>query len=636
MTALTLALACCSAHAIAGATAILHVDDNAPAGGDGASWSSALRFLGEALSIADGGGVSEIRIAQGLYRPDESAAAPAGTGNRDASFALVPGVTLRGGFAGLAAGPGQSPDDHDVTAFVTVLSGDLLGNDAPGFVGYGDNSRHVISMSSLAAAATLDGLTVRGGNADLAGDLLLGGGGLIANPGHVVIDNCTFTQNSVGLGFPTLGNFGGGAFVKTGGSLTINNSTFVDNRSNNGGAVGGLGPGVAISLTDSTFLDNHADDQVGGALYCAQGQLTIDGCTFQDNEADYGGALFSVLTAPIVIRDSTFTANNAPVRGGAIWFDRCDELDSIPLAIDRCSFVNNESTGFGGAMQIDETVSHFTDCAFLGNTSFRISPVTGLPEGGAGAVLIQFELGHAFRNCLFAHNHAADIGGLWVFGGSVELINTTIAHNTALFAQGVGLFVDDSSLLAANSILWGNGAAGPGTESSEILFDDPPSISINFCTIEGLVTAFGGIGNNDADPVFDDVDGTDDTPGTIDDDFALQPGSPAIDSGDNEAVPVDIAADLLGNPRFVDDPATIDDGAGMAPIVDRGPLEFQVKTINPADLDGDCDVDGFDLALLLAAWGRCPARGACPPDLDGNGVVDGFDLATLLAAWGPC
>jgi hypothetical protein len=53
---------------------------------------------------------------------------------------------------------------------------------------------------------------------------------------------------------------------------------------------------------------------------------------------------------------------------------------------------------------------------------------------------------------------------------------------------------------------------------------------------------------------------------------------------------------------------------------------------DPADLDGDGDVDGFDLAILLAAWGKC-GPGACPADLDGNGTVNGFDLAILLAAW---
>ena len=53
----------------------------------------------------------------------------------------------------------------------------------------------------------------------------------------------------------------------------------------------------------------------------------------------------------------------------------------------------------------------------------------------------------------------------------------------------------------------------------------------------------------------------------------------------------------------------------------------------PADLDGDCRVDGADLALLLAQWGACKS-GACIGDLDQDGQVDGNDLAQLLGAWG--
>jgi hypothetical protein len=53
----------------------------------------------------------------------------------------------------------------------------------------------------------------------------------------------------------------------------------------------------------------------------------------------------------------------------------------------------------------------------------------------------------------------------------------------------------------------------------------------------------------------------------------------------------------------------------------------------PEDINGDGQVDGFDLALLLGAWGRCP-KGQCSADLNRDGVVNGFDLAILLAAWG--
>jgi hypothetical protein len=47
------------------------------------------------------------------------------------------------------------------------------------------------------------------------------------------------------------------------------------------------------------------------------------------------------------------------------------------------------------------------------------------------------------------------------------------------------------------------------------------------------------------------------------------------------------------------------------------------------DLDGDGDVDGADLGLLLAAWDTADPVA----DLNGDGNVDGADLGLLLAAW---
>jgi len=64
-----------------------------------------------------------------------------------------------------------------------------------------------------------------------------------------------------------------------------------------------------------------------------------------------------------------------------------------------------------------------------------------------------------------------------------------------------------------------------------------------------------------------------------------------------------------------------------------GPGLFIVGTGTVADLDGDGIVGGSDLAILLAEWGPCIPKAACPADLDGDGTVGGSDLAVLLADW---
>ncbi|MCH8851067.1 MAG: hypothetical protein IID41_00280 [Planctomycetes bacterium] len=50
-------------------------------------------------------------------------------------------------------------------------------------------------------------------------------------------------------------------------------------------------------------------------------------------------------------------------------------------------------------------------------------------------------------------------------------------------------------------------------------------------------------------------------------------------------------------------------------------------------MDGDGQVEAFDLAMLLGAWGPCEG---CTTDFNGDGVVDAADLAQVLGAWGMC
>ncbi|MED5508415.1 MAG: plastocyanin/azurin family copper-binding protein [Planctomycetota bacterium] len=59
-----------------------------------------------------------------------------------------------------------------------------------------------------------------------------------------------------------------------------------------------------------------------------------------------------------------------------------------------------------------------------------------------------------------------------------------------------------------------------------------------------------------------------------------------------------------------------------------------VEIVNPCaatDINCDGQVNGADLAVLLASWGFC--SGDCPPDFNEDGVVNGVDLAQLLGSW---
>ena len=168
------------------------------------------------------------------------------------------------------------------------------------------------------------------------------------------------------------------------------------------------------------------------------------------------------------------------------------------------------------------------------------------------------------------------------------LINCTFSANSAATSGG-GMFAFQSSPALINCILWGNSDEGGMDESAQIHVDRSSPV-VSYSIIQGLNT-FAGNGNIGNDPLFVDPDGADEIAGTQDDDLRVQSGSPAIDAGDNTAVPADIAdldndgdttertpLDLNGNPRFVDDLDTPDcqqapGTCGTPPIVDMGAFE---------------------------------------------------------------
>jgi len=123
---------------------LIHVDADAPGAGDGLSWAGAYRHVQNALADARPASKPvEIRIAQGVYTPDSNSSEPEGTGLRAATFALINGVSIKGGYAGFGE---ANPNARDTVLYETIFSGDLDGNDI-GFSNNAENSYHVVTGS---------------------------------------------------------------------------------------------------------------------------------------------------------------------------------------------------------------------------------------------------------------------------------------------------------------------------------------------------------------------------------------------------------------------------------------------------------------------------------------------------------
>ncbi len=110
--------------------------------------------------------------------------------------------------------------------------------------------------------------------------------------------------------------------------------------------------------------------------------------------------------------------------------------------------------------------------------------------------------------------------------------------------------------VASNVILWGNSAPN-GPE----IYNDSSTPVVTYSDIQG---GYAGTGNINADPLFVNAAGGN---------LRLQLTSPAIDAGNNAAVPSGVTTDLDGNPRIVDG-----NGDGNA-VVDIGAYETQIKKV---------------------------------------------------------
>jgi predicted outer membrane repeat protein len=473
-----------------------YVDDDAPPDGDGVSWETAYRHLADALDLARAtGGSIELHVAAGTYRPDRSAAAPLGSGDRLASFTLASGVRILGGFAGPAAPGERDPDVH-----VTVLSGDLAGDDGPGFLGNDENSHHVVVASGVDATALLDGLTITAGNADGAADAHCFGGASHGAPCEIAgdcPDGACVSLDSTGAGL-----------LAVGGRPTVTGCRVVDNFALFQGAGMMLKAGSDLSITGCTFSGNRALDN-GGALYLGDSRPIIAGCLFTGNSggnyagascnrdhsdaqfidcvfsgniaaeasATGGGAIVNASSSPFFLRCSFDGNVSIAGNGGAVYNKRGfhDVLGpSRPLLLD-CTFESNTAAVSGGGMySIEESEATLMGCTFTSNAAS-----TGGAIYDRGALTLE--------DCILHANSAESTGGaIYNREGTLSMLRGSVESNTATTAGGV---YDAGEATLTLVEVTGNAAAIYGGG----FYNQADHATLVGCTVDGN-TGYAGAG----------------------------------------------------------------------------------------------------------------------------------------------
>jgi len=315
---------------------VLYVDMDSPDNNGGTSWADAYTHLQDALGLAATfSEVEEIRVAQGIYKPDQGV----GVARRDrtATFQLLSGLAIKGGYAGFGE---PDPDDRNIDLYETILSGDLNGDDVevanpPDLWDEptrSENSYNVVTGGNwIDATAVLDGFTISGGNANgQTNPYRLGGGMHNSHSGNPTVSNCTFTRNS--------GVFGGAVF-------NYGNSEFVD----------------------CTFNINSADTRGGGMFngyYC---KPQLSNCNFRQNWAGCdGGGLYNDYESDPCFINCTVTNNSAKNFGGGMYIGS----DSSPIMAN-CLFSGNVAFNGGAISQSGRSRMKLTNCTLSDNCATK-------------------------------------------------------------------------------------------------------------------------------------------------------------------------------------------------------------------------------------------------------------------------
>ena len=485
---------------------VLYVDARATGANNGSSWDNALVRLYDALERANYG--DEIRVAQGVYQPDFEE--PGIESKYHATFQLLDGVTLLGGYAGL----GASDSDHrDVVAYETILCGYLDANalSDPNNVEYvgnlGGGVYHVLTMGEsteqglapgVSEDTVLDGITIVGGTADgMVTDQI--GAGIMNWGGNPRIANCRFQYNVCEYAGAAMANmdadpvlinctFAGNRSDEDGGAIYNRNSNptfegclFTNNQALlQGGAIKNEASGkrrvCSPKLKNCRFTGNQA---YGGGAIASRGDFDAEcrprltDCVFEKNTADDGGAISSGWVCRDTLSGCTFRQNSARYGGGSM-----DCSADTQARISRCVFAENDALFGGAVLNQGDSEAGFKDCIFEDNTAVFGGAVENIENSAP-----------AFADCLFQGNDALVIGGAMDNDeADPRVVSCRFLKNSALdggaVCNGVGSDVSLSHCVFLDNIAEDRGGAWYGEEEQ--------SVELLQCMFAGNLAFAGG------------------------------------------------------------------------------------------------------------------------------------------------
>jgi uncharacterized repeat protein (TIGR02543 family) len=585
-------------------TTLWYVKADAAGSNDGSSWADAFTDLQEALAAAQPN--DEIWVAAGLYKPT------ADDTDREATFHLLDGVAIYGGFAG----DETDREERDWESNITVLSGDIDDNDLTDPHGVvtdtanivGGNSYHVVTGSGVTNTAVLDGFTITAGLADDDDFPHNSGAGLYNEPqGSPSLTNLTFIANRATV-------FGGALMNATGSRPSLSNMYFINNMAEFGGGAVYNGYSSSPILSNTHFEGNSSP--IGGGMfnyndsspllqnasfsYNSGSGMVNDGSNpvlndviFSNNTWTWGGGMHNSGGSSPILTNVSFVQNNSDNNGGGMFNDSYSNplltgvsfngnvagmdggglysgLNTSPV-LHEVTFVNNVANGPGGGLQQSGGSLTLVDVSFSGNSS------TNGPGGG----LATFGVALSLTNGFFWGNSANSVdgfgGGLAIWNsGPTTLVNVSFSGNIAY--MGAGLYNFNSSPTLTNLSFGGNRAFGSGgglaNNGSNPVIQN--SIFWGNQDSSGVGTAVSAISNTNSTPTIS---------------YSLVQGSNGSGDDWNEDLGIDLGNNLDADPLFIDppDPAAAPTDEGNLRLLPDSPAIDAGNNVYVAGIETDLD-----------------------------------------------
>ena len=341
---------------------IRYVDPDATGNNTGSSWTDAYTSIQAAINAVPGNVTSnlnyQIWVKSGVHTP--------GTTKTDHFLIDKSFISIYGGFNGTETQLTQ----RDIDSNLTVLSGDLLGDDTPSTTGITnqrvDNTYNVVTIN--ASGVTLDGFTIKGGHADGSSNSTNRGAGLrILQSSDIKVRRCIFENNSAELAAAVLLDVNINVPIISFVDFSFNQCVFRNNS-----AFGGAGFFIRqlsstpprIEIVNSLFESNEAlangTYPGGSAIWVTNSYTTAQGSSLHTN---------------VFLRNCTLVKNNdqrtdgsvivaGSNTGGAITRVRMDNsifhqntnLNGTSLAFNKSTYVH-EGTGVVAHSQDDDNFS---------------------------------------------------------------------------------------------------------------------------------------------------------------------------------------------------------------------------------------------------------------------------------------